>query len=94
MNQDVMEQARNTNTTGQPDSWNTPANNGGMSPFQKQSMAKSLMNMGGRGSYQKPEELKMIKAQNPFVQVSENLPIQDKKDEQEVLAELLRNYNG
>jgi len=93
MNQDVMEQARNTSTTGQPDSWNTPANNSGMSPFQKQLLAKSLMNMGGKGQTQKQPDLEIYKGQDPFVKADDVQPIQD-EDEKLKLAMALRNYDG
>jgi hypothetical protein len=95
--QDVMQQARDTSAaSGSPTSWDAGSaqNGGGMSPFQKQLLAKSLMNMGGKSGYQKPEELKIIKAQEPFAQMGEQLSIQDKKDEASILAEILRNYNG
>lgn len=90
--QDTMEQARNTSTTGQPDSWNTPANNSGMSPFQKQLMAKSLMNMGGGQKQQQPP-LQIYKSQPSFMQQPDSLPIQN-EDEKLKLAMALRNYDG
>jgi hypothetical protein len=97
--QDVMQQGRDTSVaSGEAGAWDNPSapssGGSGLSSFQKQLMAKSLMNMGGKGGYQKPEDLKIIKAQNPFAQMGEQLPIQDKKDEASILAEILRNYNG
>ena len=91
MNQDVMQQARDTSTTGQPDSWNTPAQNGGMSPFQKQLLAKSLMNMGGQKQPQQPP-LEIYKGQDAFAPMQQALPIQD--EDPLKLAMALRNENG
>jgi hypothetical protein len=91
MNQDVMEQARNTSTTGQPDSWNTPTQNSGLSPFQKQLMAKSLMNMGGQKQPQQPP-LEIYKGQDAFAPMQQALPIQD--EDPLKLAMALRNENG
>lgn len=94
--QDVMQQARDTSAaSGSSSAWDTGSaqNGGGLSAFQKQLMAKSLMNMGGKGQTQKQPDLEIYKGQDPFVKADDVQPIQD-EDEKLKLAMALRNYDG
>jgi len=86
--QDLMPQARDTSVaSGSPTSWDTGAKPSGLSAFQRQLLARGLMNMGGGGQRTPQEELKIYESQQPFVQTGETLPIQDAG----ALAQVLRN---
>jgi hypothetical protein len=90
--QDVMQQARDTSVaSGEAGAWDNPAvpasNSSGGSMFNKQMLARSLMNMGGGGQPQRQEELKIYESQDPFVRTEQALPIQDAG----ALAKALRN---
>lgn len=105
--QDVMQQARDTSVaSGEAGAWDNPAVSsgakGGM--FNKQMLARSLMNMGGgKGQMQQQPPLEIIKSQPAFLQQTQAIPIQDSgytnnnpyilfgDEEKKKLAQALRN---
>lgn len=95
MNQDVMQQARDTSAaSGSSQAWDTGSQSGGgLSAMQKQLLANSLMNMGGQKQPQQQPPLQIYKEQPAFLGQPQALPIQDELQNQK-LAMALRNQYG
>lgn len=91
--QDMMPQARDTNVaSGSPTSWDTASKPSGLSFFQKQLLARGLMNMGGSGQRTQQPNLDIIEGQPAYLPMAQSLPIQSEEPNRNKLAFALRNY--